>query len=300
MLATLPRNAESFICCPRNVLRHCTINASSWRSFRVHADGVEKSFQEGFGAAVDKATVQSHYIFGYGSLICSRSRSLTAPETISKPAIPVLVSGLETVWAKRSYKLGMTAMGVRTNADASALGVILPVAEEDLCKFDDREKGYSRVCLEPIQVSPVQTLKENYLSSVNDQQSPLVDANDDDGRTKIWAYLPEKYLPANDDFPIVQSYVDTILRGCIDVGGEAFAKEFIQKTSGWDPQDLHEDSYLSVEQSSSTKKSFWVNDRENPIYTRGDAMHSRRNAEKFDHLLRACAGRAFAKRIRRE
>ena len=89
-----------------------------------------------------------HYIFGYGSLICSHSRAVTASSDAAQPAaIPVKVSGLERVWSKRSAKLGMTAVGIRFAQDASTVGVLVPVTEADLARFDVREQGYSRVAL---------------------------------------------------------------------------------------------------------------------------------------------------------
>ena len=53
-----------------------------------------------------------HYIFGYGSLICTHSRALTAPQNADKVATPVTVRGVERVWSKRIPGM-MTAMGIR-------------------------------------------------------------------------------------------------------------------------------------------------------------------------------------------
>lgn len=246
--------------------------------------------------------MMQHYIFGYGSLICSHSRAMTLPQHAYKVVTPVTVYGVERVWSKRSKKLGMTAMGIRFVPDANTAGVILPVTEEELPKFDQREQGYSRVLLDLDDVDVVSFLGEHYYEE-KEEHKVFLDAkrNNDTQSLKIWAYLPNTITPADPDHPIVQSYVDTILRGCLDVGGEEFAKEFIQQTKGWTPEELLEDSSdddddaVSLTRSDSSD-SVWVDDRDEPVYIRGDPNHSKKNASKFDSLLQAYTPETFEER----
>jgi len=242
----------------------------------------------------------THFIFGYGSLISRDSRAMTAPETLKSTEIAVQISGIEPVFAKKS-RIGMTAMGIRRQEGASAVGIIIPVAEKHLPKFDRREQGYSRIQINLDDVDLVPFL------DYDESHKIFVDAknNNDHESVRIWAYLPQRIDPPTSDHPIVQSYVDTILRGCIDVGGERFAREFIQSTKGWNPEDLLEDSSEeeTFERKScsdsmySSTESVWVDDRHDPIYIRGDPSHSKKNASRFDRLLRTCTPDTFEERI---
>ena len=56
----------------------------------------------------------------------------------------------------------------------------------------------------------------------------------------VWTFiLPTEIMmdeeEAHSQRVMLQSYVDEILTGCLEVGGLEFAKEFILSTSGWDP-----------------------------------------------------------------
>ena len=241
----------------------------------------------------------THFIFGYGSLISRDSRAMTAPETLKSTEIAVQISGIEPVFAKKS-RIGMTAMGIRLQEGASAVGIIIPVPEKDLVKFDKREQGYSRIeiDLDDVDLVPFLDYDESHRIFVDAKK------NNDHQNIRIWAYLPQKIDPPTSDHPIVQSYVDTILRGCIDVGGERFAREFIQTTKGWNPEDLFEDSEEETfeqknrsDSMDSSTESVWVNDRDDPIYIRGDPSHSKKNASRFDRLLRTCTPEPFEERI---
>ena len=40
-----------------------------------------------------------------------------------------------------------------------------------------------------------------------------------------WMYVPVNSLGASQDHPICQTYIDTVLRGCLKWGGESLAEE---------------------------------------------------------------------------
>jgi hypothetical protein len=48
----------------------------------------------------------------------------------------------------------------------------------------------------------------------------------------IWIYLPNEPGWPSEECPIVQSYVDVVLAGCLEVG-ESFAAEFVRTTMNW-------------------------------------------------------------------
>jgi hypothetical protein len=49
----------------------------------------------------------------------------------------------------------------------------------------------------------------------------------------IWLYVPNTTQTADETYPICQTYVDVVIGGCLEWGGEKFAKELIMSTSGW-------------------------------------------------------------------
>ena len=53
-------------------------------------------------------------------------------------------------------------------------------------------------------------------------------------------YVPEEPGPPDIDFPILQTYIDVCLTGCLEFG-EDFAEEFLETTFAWN--------------------QFWINDR---------------------------------------
>ena len=56
-----------------------------------------------------------------------------------------------------------------------------------------------------------------------------------DSNDKIWLYVPQpsQTMYADENHPLLQSYVDTVLQGCIEWGGQEMAEEFIVTTGGW-------------------------------------------------------------------
>lgn len=182
---------------------------------------------------------QQHYIFGYGSLICSDSRSRTG---ISGDAHPVEVRGIQRRWSMHSPEWPATAVSAHHSRDHTSNGVFFAVDEENLSKFDAREQGYDRIQL------PWHDVK-----SLNDQTLPTAGV--------LWAYVGHHVGEPGPDKPIMQSYLDVILNGCLDYSVE-FAERFTQTTELW--QHL-------------------VDDRHNPQYPRPLKQTDRHEA--IDHLL---------------
>ena len=225
--------------------------------------------------------VQSQFIFGYGSLICSHSRAVTSPEHADDFVTPVAVKGVERVWSKRTHQ--MTAMGIRFNSAALTMGILLPVTAQDIKAFDRREQGYDRIELRLSDIDRVPFLKEEDYQK--EHHEAFLNAKQQNARhaVKIWVYIQKENLPPTEDYPIAQSYVDTILRGCLNVGGEEFAKEFIRSTKGWHRDDFSESSGGS--DSDLTDDIVWVNDRCTPVYQRGDPAYMQEHAHALDSLL---------------
>ena len=198
------------------------------------------------------------FIFGYGSIINTESRIQTGGKTIGN-AIPARIkknAGLERVWNfQKPTVASLTALGLQ-NIKGSKLvdknnkiknpktagdtfvkydskkgsgstinGVLYPIYE-NIEAFDEREEGYFRLRLELNQLEP--------LSWQNLPQGEDI---------IIYVYclnVENQKQKATYELPILQSYVDVCIKGCLEYGSE-FADEFIKTTKGW--------------------SKFWLNDR---------------------------------------
>jgi hypothetical protein len=179
-----------------------------------------------------------HYIFGYGSLINSISRQVTGD---TGRAVPVKVAGFSRYWAKISEGFGMSSVvvvpdneGVDASARSKCNGVLVEVNESEFDSFDERERGYQRVLVEAAQVEFYDDADKAALSGANSE-------------IKIWLYQTNTVINPCQDFPVVFSYLDVILAGCLEYSA-AFCDDFLEMTQGWQ---------FAV-----------LNDRQNPRYPR--------------------------------
>jgi hypothetical protein len=197
------------------------------------------------GAAVD-------YIFGYGSIINNTSRLATINSTLSardnrhddNAAIAVLSPrfGYVRSWCYRAGT-GFTALGLEPSPPTSVVdesltpndqngicGVLFPVPSSDaLAAFDVREVGYFRKSVP----SEMITLMPEFGTQSNKEFA--LKLQDKLYSKRIWVYVPEAARSAapDEDFPILQTYVDICLRGCLEWGGRLLAERFLTSTTGW-------------------------------------------------------------------
>ncbi len=163
------------------------------------------------------------YIFGYGSLMNSSSRKLTGQ---TGKAIPVIAHGLVRSWGKIDDSYTISPLVVNSG-EGQVNGVLLEIDDSELPEFDRRESGYQRVSLP---ASQIETEHEFDVSR------------------PIWVYITENHQHPCENSPIVQSYVDTVLCGCLEVS-ESFAKHFIAHTLGWHhpmENDRHNPKYVRL------------------------------------------------------
>ncbi|VEU44263.1 unnamed protein product [Pseudo-nitzschia multistriata] len=301
---------------------------------------------------------QQHYIFGYGSLICAKSRAATASalgvvgeagdrNKHNTGGIPVRLNNWMRLWnlqGPNTY-LGVQKSNTNTNSSSprvSCVGVLVPLPsskqnetggskndeDEVLEALDRRERGYYRHSVDLSSIERVDDLlltniaesercdqaiedryyKHTFLRRKNDTSTNGNDntirspTQNDDVVCKVWIYVPQDCYSgmACPQKPILQSYVDICLRGCLSIS-ESFAREFIASTYGWYPGHGHLlltghsvgekcfESKRSVDESnavvSSCIKHCWINDRERPIYVRADRNFSIGNSELLDALF---------------
>ncbi|QXO16840.1 MULTISPECIES: gamma-glutamylcyclotransferase family protein [Vibrio] len=147
------------------------------------------------------------YIFGYGSLMNSASRQLTGN---TGQALPAIVHGLVRHWGKIDDSYVISPLVVNPG-QGEVNGVLLEIDDAALVEFDRRERGYQRIALSAEQIETDHAF---------DRTQP------------IWVYIKDDHQPPCANSPIVQTYVDTVLAGCLEVS-ENFARHFVEHTLGW-------------------------------------------------------------------
>jgi hypothetical protein len=139
----------------------------------------------------------------------------------------------------------------------------------------------------------------------------------------VWIYVPKSEYTAfaTPSCPIIQSYIDIIMRGCLSISID-FARQFLLSTRrGWWYHGCHEGSHdnkgeeddydiakknvavvvrsdettgggSSAADNSSNDvggcyhyRNMWVNDRSSPIYTRADIDYSMIHGQSIDELI---------------
>lgn len=150
----------------------------------------------------------THYIFGYGSLMNSSSRRLTGQTGNTYPAV---ARGLIRHWGKIDTTTVASPL-VAEFGEGKVNGVLLEINANEIPHFDQREHGYQRhqIALSDIHNTPL-----------------TFDDND-----SVWVYIKQNPIPPCENTPVLQTYIDTVIAGCLEVS-EAFAHFFIENTQGW-------------------------------------------------------------------
>ncbi|KAL3805929.1 hypothetical protein HJC23_007890 [Cyclotella cryptica] len=173
------------------------------------------------------------YVFGFGSIMDTSTHATWQTSSAPMRGAVATISkrfGYQREWNFRS-NTGFTALGV-SKADSSQdrescdiNGVLFQVPLGEMGNFDKREVGYERVAI------PLDMIALHPEISGFHQQTQFSLTKSD----RIWIYVPlsSHAMYADENHPLLQSYVDTVLRGCLEWGGEAMAETFILTTGGW-------------------------------------------------------------------
>ena len=199
---------------------------------------------------------QPNFVIGYGSLMQAQSRQRTNPK--AQHAYPIMVKGYQRIWGIHGGKCCRTTFLTVIRSSKSKFNAIYyPTTPADILATDTREgvhnknSGYCRIAVPHKQIT---ALGLRHLPA---------------GKYWIYAKRKRNTEAPSANFPIVQSYVDMFLDGCIQVGQtyqlKNFAQQCITTTSGW---------------PNAQDNNAWINDR----------LHPRRpfnvpNARKIDSIL---------------
>ena len=188
------------------------------------------------------------YLIGYGSLIETESKNRTYSNTGQN--IPVMIEGFRRGFFAKGAPIGFstTYLGITENQTAKMNGVIFELlATHSMQAFDKREAYY---CRKEVNKNKIHTLTHLSLPQ---------------GQYWIYVSTPDSTAKPSDQYPIVQSYVDIFLNGCLEIQDKynlpTYASDCITTTTDW--------------------SDHWVNDR---IYPRRPFIYEK-NAGKIDKLL---------------
>ncbi len=198
------------------------------------------------------------YIVGYRSLIDEQSKKRTDPT--AQDSFPAVIKGYERSWSAHGNLPGLNAtfLSVSENPEASFNGVIYKLSDpKKMEQYDKRERVYCRRALS--------------LEGLNVIAATLPT------QKQVWIYIStkENHQYPTHDYPIVQSYVDTFLRGCVQIEErfkiKNFAEDCIKSTDQW--------------------PVYWINDR---IFPRRPSLFEP-YAAQVDSLLKTLLPKQFKK-----
>ncbi|NDB38718.1 MAG: gamma-glutamylcyclotransferase, partial [Proteobacteria bacterium] len=162
-----------------------------------------------------------NYIIGYGSLMERESRMITNPQ--AHRVEPVLVKGFQRAWGQNGGNYKTTFLTLIEKKDAKLNAIFYSVNIENLLKTDQRERSYCRIKVDEKNL-------DFYGRKVNSK----------DANFWIYAATPDRLKKPSATHPIVQSYVDIFINGCLQTEEEfklqGFAKDCVQLTSDWSEQ----------------------------------------------------------------
>jgi hypothetical protein len=207
---------------------------------------------------------KTQYIVGYGSLMETASKQRSTPD--ARPNHPVMVKGYQREWNTRGDQIGFstTYLGVTIDADATMNAAIyITTNVADITATDEREAYY---CRDAVAIEAI-TMR----SRCDHDAITMLDGATMLSNSQAWVYYnkPDSRKEPNARWPIVQSYVDIFINGCIELerqvidayGNASFAEQCVLTTNGW--------------------SEHWVNDR---LYPRRPFIY-RKNAGSIDKLL---------------
>jgi len=189
-----------------------------------------------------------NYIVGYGSLFNTKSLQRTLPSV--SYIEPMYLNNYLRSWnaiENKTVTLSTTYLGIQKSKGSRLNAILFEIDESLLDNLDKREFLYTR---EEVNLEDVELISSKFSISSDD---------------KIWIYITNTPEKPSKQYPIIQSYVDTCISGCLELEEkfniENFANDFINTTINW-------------------SKS-WVNDR---IFPRAPHVHQA-YAYKIDELL---------------
>ena len=183
------------------------------------------------------AISEPHIVLGYGSLMNSDSRSRHSG--IPHDGVEVEVFGFERGWITRSEPELQTYVGAYQKKDGWLNAQLVPTHLDPALQKREQDYRFTPVTIDQLNFELADDLTERLIEWIKQRD--------------IWICESLKVEFSSADYPVHQSYIDTCLAGCLELGGEAAARRFIDSTTGW--------------------QHHRVNDREAPRYPRAAVVN---------------------------
>ncbi|MFT6085735.1 MAG: hypothetical protein ACJAWT_000355 [Glaciecola sp.] len=156
-----------------------------------------------------------HIVVGYGSLMSKTSRDRYS--NIRSLPLPVIVNGWERAWVTKSDDEKQTYVGAYQNSSSSFNGHAFYTNIDEKLLQRELDYRFSEVTLDQLDFGLA--LNSSVLEVLSHHTIYVCET------------LQQK-LPSI-EFPVNASYIDTCLKGCLEVGGLDEVTRFIKTTRHW-------------------------------------------------------------------
>jgi hypothetical protein len=153
-----------------------------------------------------------HILVGYGSLMSKQSRDTHS--NIRSLPLPVIVNGWERAWVTKSNDEKQTYVGAYRNNASSFNGHAFYTNIDEKLLQREQDYRFSKLKLDQL----------DFDSGINTSMLEVLS-----NCTVYVCETLERTTPSR-EFPVNASYIDTCLKGCLDVGGIEEVKRFIKTT----------------------------------------------------------------------
>ena len=164
------------------------------------------------------AISEPHVVLGYGSLMNGDSRSRHSG--IPHDGVEVEVYGFERGWITRSEPERQTYVGAYQKSNGWLNAQLVPTHLDPALQKREQDYRFTAVTIDQLNFELSDDLTERLIEWLKQRD--------------IWICESLKIEPSEPDYPVHQSYIDTCLAGCLELGGEAAARRFIASTTGWE------------------------------------------------------------------
>ncbi|CAE7392459.1 unnamed protein product [Symbiodinium natans] len=200
------------------------------------------------------------FVFGYGSIIDCTSRTSSMGSGACRAALrcQVLPSfNFQRAWNFRAPS-GFTALGLQQAESGEAIDGICFAVGNDMASFDLRERGYTRWEIPLKNLSVIDCPRNcacdcssaslgcmhysmrSLQAAVRGQDVVKAEALGQGRDVKVWVYVPNHPAGPAAAFPLIQSYIDVVIGGCLQWGETELAKAFCASTRGWSKYYLND------------------------------------------------------------
>jgi len=145
------------------------------------------------------------HCFGYGSLVNRETHNFENCE-------PSKLPNWRRRWCHRvNGAISATSLSIEKCPGIEIQGLLACVSANRVPALDKRESGYSKQTVEL-------TAKTNHSHQLR----------------KSITYISDQSMDGNNECPILQSYLDAVLKGFLTEFGETGVRQFVETTTGWD------------------------------------------------------------------